>query len=204
MHGYFAGHGYAAIRVDMRGSGESDGLLDDEYLQQELDDACEVIAWLAAQPWCSGNVGMMGKSWGGFNCAAGRGAPAAGAEGDHHRLLDRRSLCRRHPLHGRLRCSTTICGGARSCSPTRRGRPIRSSSATAGATHWLERLDAHAVLAGALARSISAATTIGGTARSARISRRSTARSSPSAAGPTPTPTPSRACWRASRCRGSA
>ena len=67
MHPYFAGHGYAAVRVDMRGSGESDGLLDDEYLQRELDDAVEVIAWLAAQPWCTGRVGMMGKSWGGFN-----------------------------------------------------------------------------------------------------------------------------------------
>lgn len=68
MHGWFAANSYAAIRVDMRGSGESDGLLEDEYLQRELDDACEVIAWLAAQPWCTGSVGMMGKSWGGFNC----------------------------------------------------------------------------------------------------------------------------------------
>ena len=67
MHPYFAGHGYAAVRVDMRGSGESDGLLLDEYLAQEQDDAVEVIAWLAEQPWCDGNVGMMGKSWGGFN-----------------------------------------------------------------------------------------------------------------------------------------
>ena len=67
MHPYFAGHGYAAVRVDMRGSGESEGILRDEYLQQELDDAVEVIAWLARQPWCSGKVGMMGKSWGGFN-----------------------------------------------------------------------------------------------------------------------------------------
>jgi predicted acyl esterase len=67
MHPYFAGHGYAAIRVDMRGSGESDGLLLDEYLKQEQDDALEVIAWIAAQPWCTGRVGMMGKSWGGFN-----------------------------------------------------------------------------------------------------------------------------------------
>ena len=40
----------------------------DEYTAQELADACEVIGWLAAQPWCSGAVGMMGKSWGGFNC----------------------------------------------------------------------------------------------------------------------------------------
>jgi len=68
MHGYFAGHGYVAIRVDMRGSGESDGLLQDEYLQLELDDAVEVIDWIARQPWCDGKVGMMGKSWGGFNC----------------------------------------------------------------------------------------------------------------------------------------
>lgn len=68
MHGYFAGHGYAAIRVDQRGSGDSDGLMHDEYAQQEQDDAVEVIDWISRQPWCSGNVGMMGKSWGGFNC----------------------------------------------------------------------------------------------------------------------------------------
>jgi len=67
MHYYFAGHGYAAVRVDLRGSGESDGILLDEYLEQEQSDGIEVIAWLAAQPWCSGAVGMMGKSWGGFN-----------------------------------------------------------------------------------------------------------------------------------------
>jgi putative CocE/NonD family hydrolase len=68
MHAYVAGHGYACVRVDMRGNGDSDGLMDDEYTAQELADAVEVIGWLAAQPWCSGSVGMMGKSWGGFNC----------------------------------------------------------------------------------------------------------------------------------------
>ncbi len=67
MHPYFAGHGYAAVRVDIRGSGESEGVLEDEYLELEQDDALEVIAWIAEQPWCDGNVGMMGKSWGGFN-----------------------------------------------------------------------------------------------------------------------------------------
>ena len=66
-HPYLAGHGYACVRVDMRGNGESDGLMLDEYLPQEQADALEVIAWLAAQPWCSGVVGMMGISWGGFN-----------------------------------------------------------------------------------------------------------------------------------------
>lgn len=66
-HPYFAGHGYAAVRVDIRGNGESDGLMWDEYLKQEQDDALEVIEWLAVQPWCSGQVGMIGISWGGFN-----------------------------------------------------------------------------------------------------------------------------------------
>ena len=77
-HPYFAGNGYAAVRVDIRGSGESGGLLFDEYAKQEQDDAVEVIAWLAAQPWCSGAVGMMGISWGGFNAlqVAARRPPA--------------------------------------------------------------------------------------------------------------------------------
>ncbi len=64
---YLAGHGYAAVRVDMRGTGESDGILEDEYTEQEQEDALEVIAWLAEQPWCSGGVGVWGISWGGFN-----------------------------------------------------------------------------------------------------------------------------------------
>jgi uncharacterized protein len=66
-HPYFAGHGYACLRVDMRGNGESDGLMLDEYAEQEQDDALEVIDWIARQPWCTGAVGMIGISWGGFN-----------------------------------------------------------------------------------------------------------------------------------------
>lgn len=66
-HPYFAAHGYASIRVDMRGSGDSDGVMVDEYLPQEQDDALEVLKWLAEQPWCTGKVGMIGISWGGFN-----------------------------------------------------------------------------------------------------------------------------------------
>ena len=64
---YFAGHGYAAIRVDMRGSGDSDGILRDEYLSQEQADGLELLSWIAAQPWCNGHIGMHGISWGGFN-----------------------------------------------------------------------------------------------------------------------------------------
>ncbi|MCM2563286.1 CocE/NonD family hydrolase [Lutimaribacter sp. EGI FJ00015] len=66
-HPWFAARGYACIRVDIRGNGDSDGLMSDEYSEQELSDAVEVIEWLAAQPWCAGTVGMMGISWGGFN-----------------------------------------------------------------------------------------------------------------------------------------
>ena len=77
-HPWFAAHGYACVRVDLRGSGDSDGLLLDEYLPLELDDACDVIAWIAEQPWCTGAVGMFGKSWGGFNAlqVAARRPPA--------------------------------------------------------------------------------------------------------------------------------
>lgn len=67
IHGFFARHGYAGVRVDLRGSGNSEGILRDEYLQQELDDGLEILRWIAAQPWCSGKVGLFGLSWGGFN-----------------------------------------------------------------------------------------------------------------------------------------
>ena len=63
----FAAAGYAGVRVDMAGTGDSDGRLADEYLEDELATGAEVIAWIAAQPWCSGAVGMIGISWGGFN-----------------------------------------------------------------------------------------------------------------------------------------
>lgn len=66
-HRWFAAHGYAAIRVDIAGTGDSDGLVEDEYVVREQDDAVQVIDWLAKQDWCSGAVGMMGISWGGFN-----------------------------------------------------------------------------------------------------------------------------------------
>ncbi len=66
-HPYFAGHGYASVRVDMRGSGNSQGVLLGEYLKQEQDDALEIIDWVTSQPWCSGSVGIIGISWGGFN-----------------------------------------------------------------------------------------------------------------------------------------
>lgn len=78
IHPWLAGHGIACARIDLRGSGDSDGDLADEYLPLEQEDACEIIAQLAAQPWCNGNVGMTGISWGGFNAlqVAARRPPA--------------------------------------------------------------------------------------------------------------------------------
>lgn len=67
MHPLFAEAGYAAIRVDIRGYGDSDGVAEDEYSHQETQDGHDVIAWIAAQDWCDGNVGMFGKSWGAYN-----------------------------------------------------------------------------------------------------------------------------------------
>ncbi|MGY1437371.1 CocE/NonD family hydrolase [Streptomyces reniochalinae] len=66
-HPWYAGHGYASVRVDVRGHGNAEGLPGDEYDERELADGEAVIAWLAAQPWSSGGVGMFGISWGGFN-----------------------------------------------------------------------------------------------------------------------------------------
>ena len=62
MHGYFAGHGYVSARVDLRGSGDSEGVLADKYLPLKQADGMEVIRWLAEQPFCSGKVGMIGDS----------------------------------------------------------------------------------------------------------------------------------------------
>lgn len=66
-HRVFASEGYACIRVDIAGTGDSEGVFDDEYSEQELSDGEAVLAWIAAQDWCDGNIGMIGISWGGFN-----------------------------------------------------------------------------------------------------------------------------------------
>lgn len=73
-----SGAGIAFVRVDVRGSGDSEGVITDEYSEAELEDCVETIAWIARQTWCSGAVGMRGISWGGINTlqVAARRPPA--------------------------------------------------------------------------------------------------------------------------------
>jgi putative CocE/NonD family hydrolase len=59
--------GYAVARVDVRGTGSSEGLATDEYPVEEQKDMVQVIEWLASQEWSTGNVGMFGTSYSGFN-----------------------------------------------------------------------------------------------------------------------------------------
>lgn len=63
---YWASHGYGWLTIDLRGSGNSGGILQDEYVQQEQDDVIQYMNWVTAQPWCTGDAGMMGASWAGF------------------------------------------------------------------------------------------------------------------------------------------
>lgn len=80
MHPRFARRGFAVLRLDVRGTGDSEGTIADEYTAREQADLDAVVAWLAAQPWCDGRVVALGKSWGGFAAlqAAAR-RPAGGA-----------------------------------------------------------------------------------------------------------------------------
>ena len=63
---FLARNGYVLCRLDVRGTGRSDGIAMDEYTADETRDGYDAVEWLAAQPWCNGNVGMWGISYGGF------------------------------------------------------------------------------------------------------------------------------------------
>jgi putative CocE/NonD family hydrolase len=141
-HGYLAGFGFACIRVDLRGSGDSEGLLLGEYLETELADGELVIAWISEQAWCNGAVGMMGISWGGFNALqiAARRPPALRAAVSVAATVDRYAT----DVHYRGGCvlatdmlpwsATMLCFNARPPTPSIVGDRWREQ--------WLERLEA--------------------------------------------------------------
>jgi uncharacterized protein len=62
-----ARNGYAAVYVDVRGSGGSEGIPTDEYSVEEYEDTTRIVDWLSKQAWSNGNVGMYGISYSAFN-----------------------------------------------------------------------------------------------------------------------------------------
>jgi len=66
MGSYFAQHGYAWLTIDLRGTGNSQGINEDEYVQQEQDDVIDSMRWVTSRRWCTGKAGLMGFSWAGF------------------------------------------------------------------------------------------------------------------------------------------
>lgn len=67
MYPWFAYNDYLCFRIDLQGSGDSEGVLTDEYTDEELAFCVQVIAQIAARDDCTGSVGMMGKSWSAIN-----------------------------------------------------------------------------------------------------------------------------------------
>ena len=171
----------------------SDGLLSDEYARQEQDDALEIIAWLAAQPWCSGAVGMMGISWGGFNAlqVAARRPPALKAIVTIC-STDDRYADDVHYMGGAMLTAgfgwASFFFGAM-CHP-----PDPALVGDRWRAMWLERLENLPLFlelwtaAPAARRLLAARLGVRG------LRRDPVSRSMRSAAGPTATPTPSRAC----------
>jgi len=90
----FASEGeFAVLRVDLRGTGSSGGIAEDEYPDIERRDLRAVIEWIAAQPWSTGKVGMFGTSYSGFNSLhmAMEGVPQLGAVAATYATDDRYS-----------------------------------------------------------------------------------------------------------------
>jgi putative CocE/NonD family hydrolase len=141
-HPYFAENGFASLRVDLRGSGASDGVLLDEYTEEEQSDVYAAIQWIAEQPWCNGSVGMIGISWGGFAAlqAAARRPPALKAIVVACASADRYGADVKYKGGALLACelfpwsSTMLAMNARPPDPALVGDAWRD--------RWLERLEA--------------------------------------------------------------
>jgi len=67
-------YGYVLVRADMRGSGASSGWKAD-FMPQLAKDGGELIAWIAKQSWCDGNIGMIGGSYTGYSQLVTAGYP---------------------------------------------------------------------------------------------------------------------------------
>ena len=58
---FLTSRGYAHVIGNLRGFGNSDP--GDPFTDEARNDLYDLIEWIAQQPWCDGNVGMIGISW---------------------------------------------------------------------------------------------------------------------------------------------
>jgi predicted acyl esterase len=61
--GYLTSHGYAHVIADVRGIGTSEDVYRGWMSPDEARDGHDLVEWVASQPWCDGNVGMVGVSY---------------------------------------------------------------------------------------------------------------------------------------------
>lgn len=99
---YLAERGFAGVRIDIRGTGASTGIIRDEYLEREQRDTLAVFDWLEAQDWCDGNLGMWGISWGGFSAL----------QTAMLRPAQLRTIVPVHATHDRFACDVHYTGGS--------------------------------------------------------------------------------------------
>lgn len=99
---YLAEAGIVGVRVDLRGTGASTGIIEDEYLEREQLDNLEVLRWTAAQGWCTGRLGMWGISWGGFSAL----------QTAMLRPSELKAIAVAHATHDRFACDVHYTGGS--------------------------------------------------------------------------------------------
>jgi predicted acyl esterase len=99
---YLAERGIAGVRIDIRGTGASTGVITDEYVAQEQADNLAVMEWLEAQDWCDGNLGMWGISWGGFSAL----------QAAMLRPPQLKAIVSMHATHDRFACDVHYTGGS--------------------------------------------------------------------------------------------
>ncbi|MEX0795748.1 MAG: CocE/NonD family hydrolase [Acidimicrobiia bacterium] len=99
---YLGSRGFAGIRIDVRGTGASRGVIHDEYLAIEQADNIEVLDWVTAQEWSNGNVGMWGISWGGFSAL----------QTAMLRPPQLKAIAAMHATHDRFACDVHYTGGS--------------------------------------------------------------------------------------------
>ena len=101
-YAYLAGRGLAGVRLDIRGTGASTGVIENEYTGQEQADTMEVLRWLSTQDWCSGELGMWGISWGGFSSL----------QTAMLRPPELKAIVPMHATHDRFACDVHYTGGS--------------------------------------------------------------------------------------------